>query len=65
MTEEYIEKMRTNNYQEYICGHYEVGRYAFVLDDIVPLKNPIPAKGKLGIWQYHLDENTKGKDLEI
>lgn len=58
MTEEYIEEMRTNNYQEYICGRYEVGRYAFVLEDIVPLEKPILAKGKLGIWQYNLEAET-------
>lgn len=52
MTEEYVEKMRNNNHQEYICGKYEVGRYAWVLEDIVPLENPISAKGHLGIWNY-------------
>lgn len=32
------------------CGLYEVGRYAWFLDDIEVLKEPINAKGKLGIW---------------
>lgn len=28
MTSEYVEEMKQNNYQEYICGVYEEGRYA-------------------------------------
>lgn len=51
MTEEYVEKMR-NNHQEYICGKYEVGRYAWVLEDIIPLEDAISVKGHLGIWSY-------------
>ncbi len=53
MTKEYIEKMKNNNYQEYICGKYEEGRYAWILDDIIPLDNPIKAKGQLNIWNYY------------
>ena len=57
MTEEYIEKMKQNHHQEYICGRYEVGRYAWVLENVEPLAKPIPAKGKLNIWNYDLNEN--------
>lgn len=53
MTKEYIEKMRNNNYQEYICGYYEEGRYAWILDDIEILDIPIKVKGQLGIWNYY------------
>lgn len=56
MTKEYIEDMKKNHYQEYICGRYEEGRYAWVFRDIQALENPIPAKGKLGIWNYKLDQ---------
>ena len=52
MTEEFIKNMKDNNYQEYICGQYEVGRYAWVLDDIQVLDKPIKVKGQLGIWNY-------------
>lgn len=48
MTKEYVENMKRNNYQEYICGGYEVGRYAWVLENIEPIK-PIKAKGQLNI----------------
>ncbi len=53
MTKEYVEKMKKNNYQEYICGEYEEGRYAWILEDVIPLKNPIKAKGQLSIWNYY------------
>lgn len=53
MTEEYVKELKNSNYQEYICGHYEEGRYAWVLDDIKPLDVPIKAKGQLGIWNYY------------
>lgn len=56
MTEEYVENMKKNNYQEYLCGEYKVGRYAWVLADIEILKEPIKAKGQLGIWNYYPKE---------
>ena len=52
MTKDYVETMKKNNYQEYVCGVYEEGRYAWILEDIVPLEEPIKAKGHLGIWNY-------------
>lgn len=53
MTSEYVEKVKRNNYNEYICGIYEEGRYAWVLDDIEPLDEKIRARGSLGIWNYY------------
>ena len=52
MTKDYVENMKRNNHQEYICGVYEEGRYAWILKDIVPLEEPIKAKGHLSIWDY-------------
>lgn len=52
MTDEFINKIKENK-NEYICGFYKVGRYAWVLDNIKALDKPIPAKGHLGIW--HID----------
>ena len=57
MTKEYVEQMKKDNYDEYICGLYEEGRYAWILEDIVPLKEPIKAKGQLNIWNYHKEIN--------
>lgn len=51
MTEEFIEKIKENQ-QEYVCGMYSVGRYAWILDNIEVLDEPIEVKGKLGIWNY-------------
>lgn len=52
MTKEYVEEMRNNCYQEYICGEYAEGRYAWILEDIEPIK-PVKAKGQLNIWQFY------------
>ena len=52
MTDEFIEKVKKNK-KEYICGVYENGRYAWILDDIDVLNDPIPAKGHLGIWNMN------------
>jgi activating signal cointegrator 1 len=37
---------------EYQFGNYEIGRYAWILDNVEMLKEPIPAKGKLSIWNF-------------
>ena len=52
MTDEYIKEIK-NNEIEYLCGHYEVGRYAWVLKITEVLKEPIHAKGQLGLWNYN------------
>lgn len=51
MTEEFIKQEKEKNPKNFIAGKYEVGRYAWVLDNIEPIK-PIEAKGQLGIWNY-------------
>ena len=61
MTKEYVEKMQKTNYQEYICGNFKEGRYAWVLENVTPLEQPIIAKGKLGIWNYQEKEYNDGK----
>lgn len=37
-------------------GDFTPGRYAWILDDIKPLDNPIPAKGMQGLWEFDLSE---------
>ena len=51
MDEEFLKKIKKNK-QEYNLGKYELGRYAWVFEDIVPI-TPIEAKGKLNIWNYN------------
>lgn len=53
MTDEYIENIRLNNYQEFIFGEYKKGRYTWVLTDITPLEIPLKVKGQLGIRSYY------------
>lgn len=50
MDEKFLEQIKINK-NEYICGRYEIGRYAWVLSDIKPVKR-IPIKGQLGLWNY-------------
>ena len=38
------------------AGYYEPGRYMWVMRNITPLPDPIPAKGHLGIWNTTIDE---------
>lgn len=52
MTKEFVEEIKSNNNQEYICGEYKEGRYAWILENIETI-TPIKAKGSLGIWEYH------------
>ena len=54
MTQEYVDDMKQNHYQEYVCGEYKEGRYAWVLENIEILDNPIKTKGHLSIWNYEI-----------
>jgi len=38
--------------QERAFGNYDPGRYAWVLDNVQQLAQPIPAKGALGLWEW-------------
>lgn len=51
MTEDFIKEVKKSP-EEYNSGHYEIGRYAWELEVIEVLDNPIYTKGKLGIWNY-------------
>lgn len=53
MTDEFIQEIKKNK-TEYISGVYAEGRYAWILEDIRILDEPIRAKGHLGIWNYEL-----------
>ena len=52
MDEDFINEVKKNK-EEYNSGHYEVGRFAWQLEVIEVLKEPIYAKGQLGIWNYN------------
>lgn len=38
--------------RELAFGDFTPGRYGWYLTDIVKFKNPVPAKGKLGLWEF-------------
>ena len=64
MTKEYVENMKKNNHQEYICGDYRIGRYAWILEDIEVI-NPIKVKGQLNLWNYYTEQEVMKKMSEI
>ena len=51
MTDEFIKYINEET-SEYDYGLYSEGRYAWKLKVLEVLDEPIPAKGKLGIWNY-------------
>ena len=53
MDESFLKTIKENA-MEYNLGLYEIGRYAWVFEDIEPIY-PIPIKGKLNIWNYDGD----------
>ncbi len=52
MDEDFIKEVKKKPI-EYLCGDYKIGRYAWILEDIEILENPIEVKGMLGIWRYN------------
>lgn len=48
-------KIRGN---EYAFGDYTPGRYAWMLEDVRMLPEPIPAKGQLGLWNWEPPEGV-------
>jgi hypothetical protein len=33
-------------------GDFSTGRFGWILENVITLDKPIPAKGKLGLWEY-------------
>lgn len=55
MDQEFLDRIQKDK-QEFLCGEYSLGRYAWILEDVEVLDEPIPAKGHLNIWNYDDDE---------
>lgn len=51
MDKNFIKNIKENN-QEYLCGIYEEGRYAWILQNIEIVNSDKKVKGHLGIWNY-------------
>lgn len=58
MDEEFVNKIKEDKI-EFTCGNYEIGRYAWILDNIEVLEMPIKTKGRLSIWNYEGEEYGK------
>lgn len=52
MDEKYINQVKETDIKNYVCGSFEVGRYAWILED-AEIITPIPARGRLSIWNYN------------
>lgn len=55
MDEKFINEIKQNK-QEYKCGDYQVGRYAWILEKTELIKPKIEAKGKLNIWNFEISQ---------
>ncbi len=53
MTSEFIE---AQSEVELLCGHWEPGRFAWKLENLHPFSEPMPIKGKQGLWKILPDE---------
>lgn len=49
---EYREFVQTFCPAEFAFGDFSVGRYAWVMQDAVKFEQPIPVKGRQGIWNW-------------
>ena len=55
ITEEYI---KTLTPEELALGDYTIGRYAWELANVQRLKEPVPAKGQQGLWNWEPPEEV-------
>jgi len=46
--------------QEEAFGDYSPGRFAWILEDVKQLPEPIPAKGALGLWEWEAEGRKVG-----
>lgn len=49
----FAEKVKRDNLNNFLCGDYTPGRYAWILSD-VQFVTPITTKGQLSIWNYSI-----------
>ena len=43
---------------ERLCGYWHPGRWAYRLENVRRLAEPIPARGKQGLWRFDLPEGV-------
>lgn len=52
----YQELIKKENLDNYLCGDYTEGRYAWVLKNVKELNEPIEIGGQLGLWNFREEE---------
>lgn len=52
MTEEFIKSIKDKGNNEYLCGFYKEGRYAWILSDVEVINAPQKVCGHLNIWNF-------------
>lgn len=50
--EKFAGKVKKEDYNNYLCGDYSIGRYAWVLSNVRVLKKPVEISGQLSLWNY-------------
>ena len=55
MDEKFINEIKQNK-QEYMCGDYQIRRYAWILEKTELIKPKIEVKGKLNIWNFEISQ---------
>jgi hypothetical protein len=45
--------------QERAFGNYDRGRFAWILEDIKPLPEPLPARGAFGLWEWEPPQEVR------
>jgi phage N-6-adenine-methyltransferase len=58
MTQSFIEQQSTT---EILCGDWQVGRYAWKLENIQPITEPLAVRGKQGLFNVSLAVEGKGE----
>ena len=56
---EFANKIKKESIDNYLCGDYTEGRYAWILENIEVLEEPIEANGQLSIWNYDPNNNER------
>jgi len=56
ITASFISKL---NWLEKACGDYTLGRFAWVLEDVRAISEPIPIRGKQKLWEWEVPEGVK------
>lgn len=60
---QWMRDSNSENNREYGFGDWQNGRYGWLLSDAVQFETPIPAKGKLGLWELKRCNNVSGSGL--